>query len=104
MTPEPQEVLSLAAVDGVSLAALSLSLPRPEMSLESQSLLLARCPAPLRYCPGPAVEYKGDNQDLNSILGSMASEVHLTSTEKLEALGDMEGKGRYPRCFSLEEA
>lgn len=103
LTPEPQEVPSPAAVDCVSLAALSLSLPRPEISLESQSLLLARRPAPFKYCPGPTLGYKGDTQDLDSILGSMASEVHLTSKEKLEALGHVEGKGRYLRSFSLEE-
>lgn len=104
LTLEPQEVPSLAAVDDVSLAALSLSLPRPEISLDSQSLLLARCPAPFKNCPGPTLGYKGDTQDLDSILGSMASKVHLTSKEKLEALGHMEGKGRYLRSFSLEEA
>ncbi|XP_075631370.1 EF-hand calcium-binding domain-containing protein 3 isoform X3 [Balearica regulorum gibbericeps] len=91
-TPEPQEVPSLAAVDGVSLAVPSLSLPSPEISLENQSLLLVRCPAPFKYCPGHTLGYKGDTQDLHSILGSMASEVHLTSKEELEALGHMEGK------------
>lgn len=95
---------SLAAVAGTSLAALSLPLPRPEISLESQSLLLARCPAPFQYCPGSTVGFKSDTQDHDSIQGSVASEVHLTSREKLEAVGNMEGKGRYLRYFSLEEA
>lgn len=103
LTPEPQEVLSLVAVDGASPAAIPLSLPRPEISLESQSLLLARYPASCKYCPGPTLGYKGDTQDLRSILGSVATEVPLTS-KKLEALGHMEGEGRYLRYFSLEEA
>ncbi|KAM9656305.1 EF-hand calcium-binding domain-containing protein 3 isoform 3-T3 [Morphnus guianensis] len=92
LTPEPQEVLSLVAVDGVSPAAIPLSLPRPEISLESQSVLLARHPASFKYCPGPTLGYKGDTQDLGSILGSVATKVPLTSKEKLEALGHMEGE------------
>ncbi|XP_052641810.1 EF-hand calcium-binding domain-containing protein 3 [Harpia harpyja] len=92
LTPEPQEVLSLVAVDGVSPAAIPLSLPRPEISLESQSVLLARHPASIKYCPGPTLGYKGDTQDLGSILGSVATKVPLTSKEKLEALGHMEGE------------
>lgn len=99
LTPEPQEVPSLAAADGVSLAAPLLSLPRPEISLESQSLLLARRPAPFKNCPGPTLGYKGGTQDLDSILGSTASEVQLTSKEKLEALGYVGGMGWYEVFF-----
>lgn len=104
LTPEPQDVLSLVAVDSASPAAVPLSLPRPEISLESQSLLLARYPASFKYYLGPTLGYKGDTQDLRSILGSVATAVPLTSKEKLEALGHMEGEGRYLRYFSLEEA
>ncbi|XP_049656618.1 EF-hand calcium-binding domain-containing protein 3 isoform X1 [Accipiter gentilis] len=92
LTPEPQDVLSLVAVDSASPAAIPLSLPRPEISLESQSLLLARYPASFKYYLGPTLGYKGDTQDLRSILGSVATAVPLTSKEKLEALGHMEGE------------
>ncbi|KAM6042012.1 uncharacterized protein VSU04_014266 [Chlamydotis macqueenii] len=53
--------------------------------------LLARCPAPFKYCPGPPLRYKGDTQDLSSILGSTASQIQPTR-KKQEALGHVEGK------------
>lgn len=78
LTPEPWEASSLDSMDGVSPAALLLSLPKPEISLESLSQLLATLPAPLKHCLGASLGHKGD---LNSILGSTASRVPLTSKE-----------------------
>lgn len=80
LTPEPW---SLDSVDGVSPAALLPLLPKPEISLESLSLLLATLPAPFKHYLGPSLGHKGDTQDFNSILGSTASRVHLTSKEAL---------------------
>lgn len=81
LTPEPWDMSSLNSVDGVSPAALLPSLPKPEISLETLSQLLATLPAPLKHCLGASLGHKGDTQDVNSILGSTASRVHLMSKE-----------------------
>lgn len=96
---EPEDLLCLAAVDDASLAALSLSLSEPDLFMENQALVLAKCPTPPKYSPDPTLEYTDDSEDIESILESIPSKV-LTSTEKLENSGHMGGKGR---SFSLEE-